>query len=105
MSGALSTECLESNLVSFVCSVLSGDHDSESIEVSGLGSKSEVRHLLGSGVGSPFLGKTIFGSGLDQVSGSDTSEHIWNSKFSKSKSLKWIKDSWELAHAIDLNSD
>ena len=104
MGGRFSSEGLESNLVGFESSVLSGDHNSESIKIGGIGSESESGHLLGSGLGSPFLIEFEGGGGLGKVTGSDTSQNSWNLQLGKLESSDWVNDSWERTTSIDLNS-
>lgn len=99
-----SSESFECNLSSFEGSVLSGDHDSESIKVSGLGSQSESGHFLSSAVGGPFLVESVSGGSFLEVTSSDSSEDSWNKKSGEIKSLDWIKNSWEFTKSIDLNS-
>jgi len=102
--GALSSHGFESNLVGFEGSVLSGNHDSESVKIGGLGSLCESRHLFGSGLSSPFLIEFIGSGQLLQSTSSASSEDSWNTKLCELKSLDWIKDSWEASASIDLYS-
>lgn len=87
-------------LVHIITSLLSEDHDLESIKVGGFFSLVESLHLLADFGGGP-LGVKIESLGsLGKSAGSASSEN-WESQSGESKSLQWHDGSREFAKAIN----
>ena len=80
--------------------MLSKDHDSESVHISGTGSCSSSFKLLSS-LSSIEFGIKIKGfGGLGESSSSATSED-WDSELCKGESAQWIDHSWEVLKSIN----
>jgi hypothetical protein len=92
-----------SKLSDFVASLLSADHDLESVQVSGLASKCESIHFLESRSGLPLLFKVESLGSLSDSASSSSSEK-WNSQLSQSQSSEWINASWEALKSFNENS-
>lgn len=91
------------NFVGIIASLLSKDHDLESIEVSGFFSLVESFHLLIGLGGGPFLVELEGLGSFDEGSSPSASEN-WQSESGEGKSLQWEDHSWELAHTVDEDS-
>jgi hypothetical protein len=86
--------------LSLETSLLSTDHNLESIQIGGLCSLGILGHLLVGSGGLPFVYEIETLGKLGKSAGSSTSKH-WHSKSSKSKSLEWIDNSWEAHKTIN----
>lgn len=83
-----------------IWSLLSKDHDSEPVQIGGIGSCSSSFEFLGSLSIIEFGGQVESFGGFGQCSGSATSKD-WDSQFSKLKSAQWVDDSWEAFKSIN----
>lgn len=81
-------------------SLLSTDHDLESIQVGGKFSLFVLVHLLEGSSGLPFAFEIESLGSLGESASSGTSKE-WHSKSSKSESLEWIDNSWEVLQTIN----
>jgi len=81
-------------------SLLSTDHDLESIQIGGKFSLFVLVHLLEGSSKLP-LGFEIESLGSLGKSASSGTSKEWHSKSSKSESLEWINNSWEVLHTIN----
>ena len=86
-----------------IVSLLSGQHDLESLEVGGLSSKCESVHFLEGWGGSPLVLQVVSLGGLLDSSGSGSSEQV-ESEPGQSESLKGQQHSWIISDSINENS-
>jgi len=97
-----SLSCFEGELSNSIASLLSLDHDLESIKISGGCSSAVSSKLSSMGCGLPFGCEVELLNSLLQSSSSSSSQN-WDSEFGEVQSLEWKNDSWEV-NSIDLNS-
>lgn len=102
-SSHYSLSVFKGELSNSIASLLSLDHDLESVKIGGGSSSCVSSELLACCCCLPFCLEIEFLDGLFQSSGSCSSQN-WDSEFGDVQSLDWENDSWIISSSIDLNS-